>query len=201
MTGSTLNASGGGGGVTSIATTAPILGGTITTTGTISLAGTDINSSGNVVATHLSSPLPILQGGTGTTTPSLVAGTNTTVSGTWPAQAVNATAPIVIGFILLSGVTGTNIGPMLAAARTGSFTKCVVTTKASDGSTALTFKINQNGTNIFSVNPTVAAGTSTGTVSTFTTLTSSPLPVAANDVFSIDVTSGTSTWQASIQLE
>jgi hypothetical protein len=112
-----------------------------------------------------------------------------------------ASIPIVMGFILISGSTGTNIGPMLAAVRTGSFTKCIVTTKVSDGTTALTFKINQNGTNVFSANPTVAAGTSTGTVNTFTTLTSSPLPVAANDVFSIDVTSGTSTWQASIQLE
>jgi hypothetical protein len=66
--------------------------------------------------------------------------------------------------------------------------------------TALTFKIKKNGTNVFSVDPTVAAGTAAGTVTTVTTLTTSPLPVAANDVFIMDITSGTSTWQFTAQL-
>lgn len=112
-----------------------------------------------------------------------------------------ATTPLVIGFVINSGATGTNVGPMLAAARAGSFTKCVVTTKASDGSTALTFTIKQNGTSVFSTNPTVSAGTGAGTVFTFTTLTSSPLPIVASDVFSIDITSGTANWQFTAQLE
>jgi hypothetical protein len=38
-------------------------------------------------------------------------------------------------------------------------------------------------------------------VSTFTTLTSSPLPVAANDVFSIDITTGTGNWAFTAQME
>jgi hypothetical protein len=105
-----------------------------------------------------------------------------------------------IGFILNSGATGTNVGPELTAPRAGSFTKCVIVTKASDGVTALTFKIKKNGTNVFSVDPTVAAGTAAGTVTTVTTLTTSPLPVAANDVFTLDITSGTSTWQFTAQL-
>jgi hypothetical protein len=105
-----------------------------------------------------------------------------------------------IGFILNSGATGTNVGPELTAPRAGSFTKCVIVTKASDGVTALTFKIKKNGTNVFSVDPTVAAGTAAGTVTTVTTLTTSPLPVAANDVFIMDITSGTSTWQFTAQL-
>jgi hypothetical protein len=65
----------------------------------------------------------------------------------------------------------------------------------------LTFKIKKNGTNVFSVDPTVAAGTSGGTLSTFTTLTSSPLPVAANDIFTIDITSGASDWAFTAVLE
>jgi hypothetical protein len=109
--------------------------------------------------------------------------------------------PLVIGFIIADGTAGTNIGPELAAPRTGQVTKCKIVTKTSDGSTALTLKIKQNGTDVFSVDPTVTAGTSGGTVSTFTTLTSSPLPVTIDDVFKIDITSGTSSWVFSVQLE
>jgi hypothetical protein len=114
---------------------------------------------------------------------------------------ISANAPLVIGFVMATGATGTNVGPDLIAPRAGSVTKCKVVTKASDPSTDLTFKIKQNGTDVFSADPTVAHGTAGGTVSTFTTLTSSPLAIAADDVFTIDVTSGTSTWQFTAQLE
>lgn len=81
----------GGGTVTSIATAGPITGGPITATGTIGFAGTDVASSGNVVATHLFAPLPIAQGGNGSASPSIVAGTNITVTGVWPNQTINST--------------------------------------------------------------------------------------------------------------
>ena len=76
------NGSGGGGGtVTSVAlsggtTGLTVTGSPITTSGTITLAGT----------------LAVANGGTGTTTPSIVAGTNVTVSGTWPNQTINSTS-------------------------------------------------------------------------------------------------------------
>jgi hypothetical protein len=120
--------------------------------------------------------------------------------GAWQAPAI-PTIPLVVGFVMLSGATGTNVGPMLAAPHAGTISKCVITTKASDPSTDLTIKIKQNGTDVFSADPTVAHGTGAGTVTTSTSLTSSPLTVAAGDVFSIDVTSGTSTWQFTAQLE
>jgi hypothetical protein len=108
---------------------------------------------------------------------------------------------LVVGFIMSSGATGTNVGPELIAPRAGAFTKCKVVTKASDATTDLTFKIKQNGVDVFATDPTVAHGTAGGTLSTFTTLTSSPLAVAADDIFTIDVTSGTATWQFTVQLE
>jgi|SRR5215831_10183645 len=110
------------------------------------------------------------------------------------------TAPVVIGFIINFAVVDTNVGPMLAAPRDGSFTKCVAVVKNSD-SMGLIFTIRKNGTVVFSTNPNIAAGTAAGTVFTFTTLTASPLPVAANDVFSIDIISGSANWQFSTQLE
>jgi hypothetical protein len=109
--------------------------------------------------------------------------------------------PSIIGFIIGSGSSGSNVGPMLVAAHAGSVSKCVVITKGSDGSVALTFRIKRNGTDVFTSDPTVAAGTASGTVSTFTSLTSSPLRIAAGDVFSIDITTGSSSWQFTAQLE
>lgn len=107
----------------------------------------------------------------------------------------------VVGFIILSGSTGTNVGPYIPASRSGSFTKCFVVVKTSDGSTGLTFKVNQNGTDIFTTNPTISAGTSAGSTFTFTALTSSPLSVTQNDLFTIDITSGTTSWAFTVTME
>ena len=60
------------GGTTGLTTS----GGPITTSGTVTLAGT----------------LAVANGGTGTTIPNIVAGTNVTVTGTWPNQTINSTA-------------------------------------------------------------------------------------------------------------
>lgn len=108
---------------------------------------------------------------------------------------------LVIGFILNTGATGINVGPELIAPRAGSLTKCKIVVKSSDSSTALTFRIKQNGTDIFVADPTISAGTAGGTIKTFTNLTRLPLSVAADDLFTIDVTSGSPSWQATIQLE
>jgi hypothetical protein len=78
----TVNATASGSGtVTSVAlsggtTGLTVTGSPITTSGTITLAGT----------------LAVANGGTGTATPAIVAGTNITVSGTWPNQTINSTA-------------------------------------------------------------------------------------------------------------
>lgn len=108
---------------------------------------------------------------------------------------------LTVWFIMNSGVAGVNAGPELLAPRSGSLTKCKVITKVSDPAVNFTFLIKKNGVNIFSANPTVAAGTAGGTLSTFLTLTPNPVPVLPDDIFTIDVTSGTATWQATVVLE
>ena len=115
----------------------------------------------------------------------------------------------VVGFIMNSGVAGTNVGPMLPAARSGSANVVTVVVKASDPSTPLTFRINQwtqpesatgpdwidpTGTDIFATDPTVPAGTAIGTVLQFDDFTAQPLPITENDLFSIDITSGSGSW-------
>lgn len=108
---------------------------------------------------------------------------------------------MVIGFIMNSGATGTNVGPTLIAPRAGKVTKCKIVVHAADPSTDLTIKIKKNGTDVFSADPTVTHGSAVGTIVTSTSLTSSPLSIAADDLFTIDVSSGTSAWQFTAQLE
>jgi len=100
----------------------------------------------------------------------------------------------IIGFIINTGVTGTNVGPMLPAARSGTVSVCVVVVKASDTSTDLTFTINQNGTSVFTAPQTVPAATATGTLISITALTSVPLSVNYDDIFTINITSGSANW-------
>lgn len=107
----------------------------------------------------------------------------------------------VIGFVVNNATVGSNVAAMLVAPHSGSVSKCVIVTKASDLGTNLIFRIKQNGTDVFSSDPSIAAGTASGTVSTSVSLTSSPLAVAAGDVFQIDIVSGTSNWQFTAQLE
>ena len=107
----------------------------------------------------------------------------------------------LVAFVINDGSTGTNVGPMLTAREAGQAIKVVIVVKASDPSIDLTFAIKQGGTDVFSADPTVTHGTASGTVITSTSLTSVPLSVAANDVFSIDITSGNSNWKFTAQLE
>lgn len=107
---------------------------------------------------------------------------------------------LTIGFIINIGATGTNVGPELPAPHAGSISKCTIVTKTSDGSTDLTVKIKKNGTDVFATDPTVTHGTSGGTVSTFTGFVNTPTLVSDNDVFTIDITSGSPNWAFTIQL-
>lgn len=118
------------------------------------------------------------------------------------------TPQTVIGFIINDGTAGTNVGPMLPAAQMGVANSCVLLVKASDPSVALTFDILQNvapaytgGVSVFAAPNTVAAGTAQGTVITFTNLTSVPLNIGAGDQFTINITSGSSAWVFTVQLE
>ena len=140
----------------------------------------------------------VAQGGAAGATGATGAAGATGATGATGAAGSSAT---VVGFAINSGVTGTNVGPMLIASHSGTVSQCRIVVKGSDGTTPLTFTIRQNGTSVFSSNPTESAGTSSGTTGSVGTLTSSPLTVTANDVFTIDITSGTSSWQFTAQLE
>ena len=96
----TVNVSSGTGTVTSVAvsggsTGLTTSGGPITTTGTITLAGT----------------LAVASGGTGTATPGLVAGTNiTSITGSWPNQTINASGGSgTVTSVAATGGTGISV--------------------------------------------------------------------------------------------
>jgi len=113
------------------------------------------------------------------------------------------TPQMVIGFMLAAATTGTAVTPpgRLVAPRSGFLRKCKVVVNAVDSGTVLTFRIKQNGTSVFTADNTIATSTSVGTVLTFTNLTTTPLPVSVDDVFTLDITSGSAVWSATIQLE
>jgi len=104
-------------------------------------------------------------------------------------------------FYLSSGAVANPAAWALAPRSSNVITQCKVYVVSSDPSVALTFDIYQNGSPIFTSAITIAAGTSSGTVSTFTSLGSSPLPVIQDDKFTLVITSGTSSWSGTIQLE
>lgn len=119
------------------------------------------------------------------------------------AQAANPVNPIV-GFIMNSGATGTNVGPMLPAGRSGTANVVTVVIKTSDAATPLTFDIIQRtvaqqaanlpGASIFETMPTIPAGTASGVLLEFDDLVEQPLTVTENDVFTINISSGSTSW-------
>jgi hypothetical protein len=134
------------------------------------------------------------------------AGTVTAVTASYPLASSGSTTPNItlnplVAFIVINGSIGTDVGPHLRVRQAGQVIKCKIDTKASDPSIDLTFKIKQNGVDVFSVDPTITHGTASGTLATSTSLTSVPLAVAADDLFTIDITSGSSAWQFTAQLE
>lgn len=108
-----------------------------------------------------------------------------------------ANPALTLSFVMGSGATGTNVGPELISPRPGNFTKLKVVTKASDPTTDLTFKLRQNGSIITGTTQTIVHGTTAGTISSFTVA----ITVAQDDLFTIDITSGTTNWQVTVQLE
>lgn len=107
---------------------------------------------------------------------------------------------IAIGFGITSGAIATNVTLPMPAPRAGQIAGCVVVVQASDGALNLTFRIKKNGTDVFSTDPTIAAGAAAGTVQTFA-LSAASIAVAKNDVFTMDISVGSSAWKFTAQLE
>lgn len=98
-----------------------------------------------------------------------------------------------------TAIAGTGVTLTLRAPRAANITTCKVTITTTDGSNAFQFRIKKNGTDIFSADPTIAAAT-TGIVDVSSSLVSSPLAVAEDDKFTLDILAGSATWALEIQL-
>jgi len=163
----TVTGGSGSGTVTSVAlsggtTGLTVSGSPITTSGTITLAGT----------------LAVANGGTGTASPAIVAGTNITVSGTWPNQTINATAggsgtvtsvaATVPTFLSVSGSPITTSGT-LAITLSGTALPVL------NGGTGVTTSTG-SGNNVLSTSPTfVTPILGTPTSATLTNATGLPI--------------------------
>jgi hypothetical protein len=109
--------------------------------------------------------------------------------------------PITVRFMIANGSAGTNVALNDDAEVAGTVSTCTVVVTRSAAAVDLTFKIRKNGTDVFSADPTVAAGAAAGSKFEFTNLTSSPLAITAGDIFTMDITSGTSDWKFIAKLE
>ncbi|VVC05613.1 Uncharacterised protein [uncultured archaeon] len=105
----------------------------------------------------------------------------------------------ILGFVINSGDTGNNVGPELVSSENWEIVKCTTITKTSDTSTPFEFSLNQNGNSIFSSNPILSAGTSTGNILQWNDFSS--INISANDLFTIDIIQGSSSWAATILLQ
>ena len=121
-----------------------------------------------------------------------VVGTNSS------SQIVSVTLPLYLDWSFNTGAAATDAAPRFLASHTSSISNCYVLTTASDGATALTLNIFDNGSSIFSGGAqTVAAATSPGTLTTLGSLGTTA--ITNNDKISINITSGTSSWIFSVQ--
>lgn len=112
-----------------------------------------------------------------------------------------STLPLAVSFGIGSGQVGTNVTNQIISPRYGLMTVCRVVVKASDPGVAFTFTIKQNGATVFTADNVVAAGTAAGTIAVFTNLVTTPLPVTQGDIFTMDIATGSTSWQVTAQLE
>ena len=146
------------GGTTGLTTS----GGPITTSGTVTLAGT----------------LAVANGGTGTTTPSIVGGTNVTVSGTWPNQTINATG-VGLGTVTSVAATVPSVfsisGSPITTSGTLAITYSGTALPVVNGGTGVTTSTG-TGNTVLSTSPTLVTPIlGTPTSGTLTNATGLPL--------------------------
>lgn len=111
-------------------------------------------------------------------------------------DASSGTAVLVLGFQVSTGTPGTGVTPILIAPFPGTLTQCIVVVKSSDGATGLQFTVRQNG--VVVISPTLPAGTAAGSILTFVI---NNVNVAPSDTFTMDITTGSSAWAFTAQLQ
>jgi len=111
-----------------------------------------------------------------------------------------STKPITVSFYINNGSAADPVAADFAP-RAGSLTKCKVLVIASDAAVNLTFDIKKNGVSVFTAPPTVAMGTAALTLVNETASLTGTITVAADDIFKLSISSGSSSWIVSIKLE
>ena len=126
------------GGTTGLTTS----GGPVSSSGTITLAGT----------------LAVANGGTGTATPSIVAGTNVTVTGTWPNQTIASSSSGGVAYtaVKTANYTAANNDGVLTNTTGGAFTVTLPTSPSVGNIIIVIDSLSQWGTNNLTIDPTAS---------------------------------------------
>jgi hypothetical protein len=118
---------------------------------------------------------------------------------TWAVPSGGGGSSPSVGFNVATGAPASPAAPYVLAPSAGTVSHCYFVTLSSDGSTNLVFNLKKNGTSVLSgSSATVTAGTSAGTVSSFS-LTSGSITVTQGDVWELDISGGTSNWTGAVQ--
>jgi hypothetical protein len=111
--------------------------------------------------------------------------------GTWYVPPTKLTA----GWVVPAGsaAPASGVGPVLVVPRAAIFTRCRIAIKATDTTNALTVFVCQNGSSVFTMS--VAAGATALQTATLA------FTVAADDLLTLNITAGSTTWDFTLQLE
>lgn len=111
--------------------------------------------------------------------------------------------PMTVTFQVNNGSVGVNVcGDLVVPkTRTGTVTRLMLRLKVIDTGTPLAFVVEQNGSAVITVTSAQTSGLSVATTTYLTPLVTTPLPISPGDVFTLNITSGSSTWSFVTQLE
>ncbi|HEY1804955.1 MAG TPA: hypothetical protein VGG45_10795 [Terracidiphilus sp.] len=198
--------------VTSVALTVParqsVSGSPITSSGTLAI--TDNNETANEVFAGPSSGSAATPGFRALVPADLPVATTSALGAVKPdGSTITVSAGVIsatsssgkpsVTFSIATGAAASPAAPYVLAPVAGTVSNCYFTTLTSDSGTNLVFNLKKNGTSVLSgSSATVTAGTSGGTVSTFS-LTSGTISVSQSDKWELDITTGTSNWTGTVQ--
>jgi Tfp pilus assembly protein PilZ len=125
------------------------------------------------------------------------ASTGTDAATGLPIRPVSANIKVMttVGWVVPAGsaAAASGVGPVLVAPRAAIFTRARIAIKATDANKTLAVAVCKNGTSVFTLSVAAGATALQTAMLSFT--------VAADDLLTLNITAGSTTWDFTLQLE